>query len=93
MATTFIFTDGVPSSAGFPSEDYATNLETTRLNISKLIVELTENPKPSYSVNGQTIQWSAYMNMLTESLKRIKALIVEGEIDTEPFEITSQGII
>lgn len=92
MGTDFTHTDGVEASAGFPTEDYSTNLITTRLNVSKRLSEITSNPKPSYSVNGQTVQWAAYHNMLTETLARLNKLIAEGEVDTEPFEIHSQGI-
>ncbi len=74
------------------STDYVTNLETTRLRVSQRLAEVHANPKPSYSVNGQTIQWSGYCNMLTESLARLNKLIEQGEVDDEPFEIASQGI-
>jgi hypothetical protein len=84
----FTTNDGVPASAGYPSEDYGDNLTTSRLNISKRIVEITANPKPSYSVNGQTVQWSAYLRMLIDKLDTIDLLV---EKDNAPFEIVSQG--
>ena len=88
---TYTYTDGVAASAGYPSEDYATNLETTRLNVSKLLAEITANPKPSYNVNGQAVNWTEYHKMLTETLSRLNKLIAEGEVDATPFEEVSQG--
>jgi hypothetical protein len=37
-------------------------------NITTLIVDLTADPKPDYSVNGQSISWGNYLDMLTRQL-------------------------
>ena len=69
-----------------PSDDYLTNLETTRSNIAKRLVEITQDPKPSYMVNGQSVQWTAYHRLLTEMLERLNKMIQAGEVDATPFE-------
>jgi len=71
--------------------DYTDNLVEARENAAARLKEVLANPKPSYSVNGQTVQWSAYCNMLTETISRLNRLIAEGEPDGMPVEIISQG--
>jgi hypothetical protein len=81
-----------PQGAESTTEDYPTNLATTRLKISKLLIEITSNPKPSYVVNGQDVKWTEYQKMLMEQLKALNDLIEAGEVDPTPFEIRSVGI-
>jgi len=71
---------------------HITDLTTARDRAATRLKEVLANPKPSYSVNGQTIQWSAYCNMLTETIDRCNRLIAAGDNDGAPFEIISQGI-
>ncbi len=92
MSNDFSFNDGVEASAGFPTEDYATNLTTTRLNVSKRLSEITSSPKPSYDVNGQEVSWTEYQKMLLDMLAQLNKAIAVGEVDPEPFEILSRGI-
>jgi len=70
---------------------YIDDLKTTREQVAARLKEITAEQKPSYSVNGQTVQWSAYHNMLSEQLARLNKLIAEGDGDGSPVEIVSQG--
>lgn len=37
-------------------------------NIAAQIKDITANPKPDYSVNGQSISWASYLAMLNGQL-------------------------
>lgn len=65
----------------------AAQLDTIKTQTLALIVDLTENPKPSYMVDGQSIQWSAYMNMLKSTIDWVNKQIAAET----PFEVISQG--
>ncbi len=67
----------------------ATNLATIKSQIIARLVEITASPKPSYMVDGQSVQWSAYFNALTSKLTEINALIAAES----PVEVTSQGFV
>ena len=51
------------------------NLNTKRAQIAVLLVELTVNPKPDYSLDGEQISWGAYFDMLTRQLEAIDKAI------------------
>jgi len=57
------------------SEQIAQELEDlyeARRNIASQLKDLTLHPKPSYSVDGQTYQWSAYFRMLADMRREIQ---------------------
>ena len=65
----------------------AEQLATIKSQVLALLVDLTENPKPTYDIDGQEILWSEYQRMLFAQLKDINA-----QINAEaPTEIHSQG--
>lgn len=41
-------------------------------NIAAQIREITANPKPDYSVNGQSVNWSSYLDMLSKQLETLQ---------------------
>ena len=43
-------------------------LETIRSQTLQIIVDITANPKPTYTIDGQTIQWSDYLAKLRETV-------------------------
>ena len=49
------------------------DLEIAIAQVVALIVEITADPKPDYSINGQSVSWSAYLAMLTEQLEKLRA--------------------
>lgn len=45
-----------------------TNIASAIENISATIKEITLNPKPNYTVDGQTVNWGDYLDTLTTKL-------------------------
>lgn len=63
-------------------------LLTIRDNLLARIQEVTANPKPNYSIDGQTVQWQSYLDSLFAKLES-----VNGQINAaEPFEEVTRGI-
>lgn len=50
----------------------AESLDTAISNIAALIVEITANPKPNYSVDGQLVSWGDYLDTLTTKLASLQ---------------------
>ena len=68
----------------------AENLQTALNQIAVLLVELTVDPKPDYSVDGKSYSWSSYYSMLVDKQEALqKALVNAGG----PYEISSRGVI
>ncbi len=65
----------------------AQQLATIKSQILANLVAITESPKPSYMIDGQSIQWGAYHRMLLDELAVINDQINAGT----PFEIHSRG--
>ena len=66
------------------------DLEQLRIIYSQtlaIIAQLTSDPKPSYTVDGQTVSWSDYLAKLQETVDWCEKKLA-GQ---EPFEIHSQG--
>ena len=58
---------------------YAANLETARNNVAARLVDITANPKPDYSVDGESYSWTSYFQALTAQLEALnKALQTAG---------------
>lgn len=51
------------------ADDIATAVD----QVAALIKDITTNPKPDYSVNGQSISWGSYLDMLTRQLAALQA--------------------
>ncbi len=51
------------------------------------IEEITANPKPSYSIDGQSVAWGEYLRQLQDTVAWCKAQLA-GE---DPGEVSSQG--
>lgn len=45
-----------------------TDIAQAIANISATIKEVTANPKPNYTVDGQTVNWGDYLDTLTTKL-------------------------
>jgi hypothetical protein len=71
------------------STDWTVNLTTARDNLSIRLAEISANPKPDYSVNGQSFSWLAYYNYLLQQIKEIDDLLVSREA---PYEIHSAAM-
>jgi len=65
------------------AEQYAT-IKTQTL---ALLVAMTENPKPTYTIDGQTVKWAEYQTTLEDKIAWCDKMLA-GEA---PFEIHSYG--
>ena len=71
---------------------YIDDLKTARDNLATQIKDVTAQPKPNYSIDGQTVGWGDYLRQLLAAQKEIEAAIVDAELASDgPFEIISQG--
>jgi len=70
------------------STDWITNLTNTRAAFSQTLLEISASPKPTYSVDGQSVSWESYTRMLLDQIKAIDDLLQTQE---EPFEEISMG--
>lgn len=62
-------------------------LATIKSNYLAELARESEAPKPSYSIDGQSVSWDSYRDSLWAKIKEIDAQIAAAE----PFEFTSQG--
>jgi hypothetical protein len=63
-------------------------LRAIRAQTLARIAEITASPKPSYSLDGQSVSWGDYLAKLRSTVDWCERKLA-GE---EPFEIRSQGI-
>ena len=73
------------SPGGLPPE-VATNLQQALVNIA---AELAGPHKPSYTIDGKTMDWNGYYAMLTARYKDIEGMLQRAG---GPFEIRSYGV-
>ncbi len=66
---------------------YLENLHTARDQIAANLATITAEPKPNYSIDGQSVSWQSLVESYTQQLARLDDLIAAAE----PFEIFSQG--
>ncbi|MGL4595316.1 MAG: hypothetical protein ACRCUY_11350 [Thermoguttaceae bacterium] len=64
-------------------------LEQIKHQTLLLITELTEHPKPSYSIDGQTVSWTDYLSQLQKTVEWCDRMLERDQI---PTEILSTGI-
>jgi hypothetical protein len=67
--------------------DYLSDLTTARDNIARNLAEMTANPKPNYTIDGQTVSWQNLLDSYLSQLERLNAQIAAAE----PFEGHSRG--
>lgn len=60
------------------------NLTVARDNLAARLAEITANPKPDYSVDGQQISWAAYQTMIIQQMEGLEKArqIVSGAFET-----------
>jgi len=68
---------------------YAENLITLRDNVVARLAEMSVNPKPNYSIDGESMSWGSLFDSLTQQLAKINELIAMSdggyEIKTQVF--------
>lgn len=67
----------------------AENLATIRSNLLTYIASVTANPKPTYSIDGQSVSWDDHLASLWKQLESLDEQIATAG---GPYEVHSQGI-
>ncbi len=65
----------------------AVQLEAIKRQTLAVLAEVTANPKPSYTIDGQSVSWAEYLAQLRATV----AWCDERLAATAPFEISSQA--
>ena len=63
-------------------------IEQIRSLTLQQLVDLRANPKPSYSIDGQSVSWDDYVQSLQDTVDWCDTKLA----DADPFEIRSQGV-
>lgn len=66
---------------------YLENLKTARDNFASELATESASPKPSYSIDGQSVSWVEYYRFLREQITALDMAIAKGE----PYQIDVQG--
>jgi hypothetical protein len=64
-------------------------LQQAKINVCNLIQLITLSPKPTYSINGQSVQWTEYFRTLTDQLAVLNQQI---QVAGGPIELQTQAI-
>tara|TARA_R110000868_G_scaffold36969_2_gene130847 strand:- start:8615 stop:8833 length:219 start_codon:yes stop_codon:yes gene_type:complete len=64
------------------------NVADSITQLTVLIKEITVNPKPSYSINGQSVDWASYLSTLTQQLSMM--LEIQQKIAV-PYIVQTRG--
>ncbi|MCE9604572.1 MAG: hypothetical protein K8U03_06660 [Planctomycetia bacterium] len=67
--------------------DDLTTLRLIRDQTRQLLLDVTLSPKPSYSIDGQSVSWEAYLARIQTTLDWCDAKLN----DAEPFEFATRG--
>ena len=63
-------------------------IQTIKAQALTMIGQLTAAPKPTYSLDGQTVSWGEYLARLQATVDWCERKLAGAE----PFEIQSQGL-
>lgn len=66
--------------------DLKTQLTTARETLVARLVEFAANPKPNYTIEGQTVSYGDYLKMLIDGVREISGLISV----VAPYELRSR---
>lgn len=64
----------------------AENLATAYANYATILAEISENPKPTYSIDGQSVSWTEYQRFLLEQMAAIRM----EQTGTDHFEYVTE---
>ena len=68
-------------------EENLAQLAIVRTQIIERLVEITKSPKPTYTIDGQKVDWTDYQRMLFEQVKQVDEAV--AAITDEPYEFNS----
>ena len=60
---------------------------TIKTQTLSMIAELTANPKPTYNVDGQSVQWSDYLKQLRATIEWCDQQIAQSEPGVEEITV------
>jgi len=66
---------------------YPDSLTTVLNQLTDLLLQITLDPKPTYTAYGRSYSWNEYQEMLSRQIEQITKLIAQGS----PYEIISRG--
>lgn len=66
----------------------AQNLDTAIDNLAAKIAEATANPKPNYSLDGESYSWESWLAMLMNQMEVLEKARQRAD---GPFEVRSFG--
>lgn len=72
------------------ANDARADLLEIRDNLLTKLKEMSANPKPNYSIDGQQVSWQGLYDSLWKSLGEVNARLADFD-DAGPFEVQSQG--
>ena len=67
----------------------AQNIATIRSNLFASLATESANPKPSYSIDGQSVDWNGYRAAVLKQIADLNALMSAAE---GPSETILQGV-
>lgn len=65
------------------------NIQTAIQQVSSLIVQVTANPQPNYSVQGVSVPWAEYLSNLIEQQTKLQEVYI---FLSGPYELITQGV-
>lgn len=68
----------------------AQNIATIRSNLLTALATESANPKPSYSIDGQSFDWNGYRAAIMKQIADLNALLAAAEGSYEVIS-TAQG--
>lgn len=68
-------------------DNYANQLRTIRSQTLAIIAEITKTPKPTYSLDGQSVSWETYLKQLQTTVSWCNAQLAASQ----PCEIRTQA--
>ena len=63
------------------------DLQTALANAKATLAQILASPKPTYTVEGQTVNWTEYQKMLMDNVAALKQLQSQA-----PYEFISRGL-
>ncbi len=62
---------------------------TIRDNLTAQLAAMSANPKPNYSIDGESISWQSLFDSLSDRIDKVNAQI---QMADGGFEVRTQGI-
>lgn len=65
------------------------DLIAAKANVSGQLAAMTVSPKPTYSINGQSVTWQSHFDSLVTKLENLNKLI---QVEAGPLQFETVGI-